>query len=164
MYVGVYSETRIDKVWFYIIIIYCVWRRETHTNPVPQDIPRVSFCIPCDFTVWTPSWTGWHIWPRLMAHWTSISCDRILGHGNGSVLTVDLIAVIIDYSSLPIPIKHLNPFRPRWEGGGGVIGLMSARYVPLASQSPYPIIVYFLANYRPHLSHFLENVIFAIPT
>ena len=34
----------------------------------------------------------------------------------------------------------------------------------LASQSPYPIIVYFLANYRPHLGHFLENVIFAIPT
>ena len=46
----------------------------------------------------------------------------------------------------------------------GVLGLMFAWYVPLASQSPYPIIVYFLANYRPHLSHFLENVIFAIPT
>ena len=28
----------------------------------------------------------------------------------------------------------------------------------------YPIIVHFLANYRPHVSHFLENVIFAIPT
>ena len=33
-------------------------------------------------------------------------------------------------------------------GGGGVLGLMFARYVPLASQSPYSIIVYFLANYR----------------
>ena len=41
---------------------------------------------------------------------------------------------------------------------------MFAGYVPLASQSPYHAIVYFLANYRPHLSHFLENVIFAIPT
>ena len=40
----------------------------------------------------------------------------------------------------------------------------SARYVPLVSQSPYPIIVYFLTNYRPHFSHYLENVIFAIPT
>ena len=47
---------------------------------------------------------------------------------------------------------------------GGVLGLMFAGYVPLASQSPHPILVYFLANYRPHLSHFLENVIFAIPT
>ena len=47
--------------------------------------------------------------------------------------------------------------------GEGVLGFMFAGYVPLASQSPYPIIVYFLANYRPHLSHFLENVIFAIP-
>ena len=49
-------------------------------------------------------------------------------------------------------------------GGGGVLGLIFAGYVPLASQSPYPIVVHFLANYRPHLSHFLENVIFAIPT
>ena len=48
--------------------------------------------------------------------------------------------------------------------GGGLLGLRLAGSVPLASQSPYPIIVYFLANYRPHLSHFLENVIFAIPT
>ena len=49
-------------------------------------------------------------------------------------------------------------------GAGCVLGLMFAGYVPLASQSPYPIIVYFLASYRPHLSHFLENVIFAIAT
>ena len=36
--------------------------------------------------------------------------------------------------------------------------------LPLVSQSPYPIIVYFLPNYRPHLGHLLENVIFTIPT
>ena len=23
--------------------------------------------MPCDFTVWTPSWTGWHIFPRCHA-------------------------------------------------------------------------------------------------
>ena len=49
-------------------------------------------------------------------------------------------------------------------GGGGVLELMFAGYVPLASQSPHPILVYFSANYRPHRSHILENVIFAIPT
>ena len=51
-------------------------------------------------------------------------------------------------------------------GGGGVVvlGFSFAGYVPLASQSPCPIIVYFVASYRPHLSHFWENVIFAIPT
>ena len=38
--------------------------------------------------------------------------------------------------------------------GGGVLGLIFAGYVPLPSQSPNPIIVYSLANYRPHLSHF----------
>ena len=47
-------------------------------------------------------------------------------------------------------------------GGGTWVDV--CRVQPLASQSPYPIIVHFLANYRPHLSHFLENVIFAIPT
>ena len=45
----------------------------------------------------------------------------------------------------------------------GVLGLIFAGYVPLASQSPYPIIVYSVTNYRPHLSHFWANVIFTIP-
>ena len=44
-------------------------------------------------------------------------------------------------------------------GEGG--RLIFAGYVPLASQSPYPIIVYSVANYRPHLSHFWENMLFS---
>ena len=43
--------------------------------------------------------------------------------------------------------------------GGGVLGSSFAGYVPLASQNPYPIIVYSVANYRPHLSHFWANAI-----
>ena len=35
--------------------------------------------------------------------------------------------------------------------GGGVLGLIFAGYVPLASHGPYPIAVYSMANYRPHL-------------
>ena len=50
------------------------------------------------------------------------------------------------------------------EAPGGVLGSIFAGYVPLASQNPYPIIVYSVANYRPHLSHFWANVIFAIPS
>ena len=49
-------------------------------------------------------------------------------------------------------------------GGGGVVGVLElifAGYVPLASQIPYPIIVYFVANYRPHLSHFWANTKFS---
>ena len=53
-----------------------------------------------------------------------------------------------------------------WGGGGGggyykqirIGGLLFAEYVLLASQSPYPIIVYSVANYRPHLSHFWANM------
>ena len=37
---------------------------------------------------------------------------------------------------------------------------MFAGYVTLASQSTYPIIIYFLANYRPHVSQFVENGLF----
>ena len=40
-------------------------------------------------------------------------------------------------------------------GGGGYSGLMFVGYLPLASQSSCPIIVYFWANYRPQISHFL---------
>ena len=46
----------------------------------------------------------------------------------------------------------------------GVLGFSFSGYVPLASQSPCPIIVYFLTSCRPYLNHFWENVIFVIPT
>ena len=46
-------------------------------------------------------------------------------------------------------------------GGRGVLGLIFAGYVPLASQSLYPIIVYSVANYRPYLSHFWANMLFS---
>ena len=46
-------------------------------------------------------------------------------------------------------------FKP---GGGGVLGSIFAGYVPLASPSPYPIIVDSVANYRPHVSHFWANI------
>ena len=46
----------------------------------------------------------------------------------------------------------------RGGGGRGVLWLLFAGYVRLASQSPYPIIIYSVANYRSHLSHFLANM------
>ena len=39
-------------------------------------------------------------------------------------------------------------------GDGGVLGLIFAGYVPLASQSPYPITVYSVPKDWLHLSHF----------
>ena len=42
--------------------------------------------------------------------------------------------------------------------GGGVLGSIFAGYVALASTSPYPILVYSVANYRPHVSHFWANI------
>ena len=51
--------------------------------------------------------------------------------------------------------ESIQSYIPGGGGGGGVLfGSIFAGYVPLASQSPYPIIISFVANYRPHLSHF----------
>ena len=47
-------------------------------------------------------------------------------------------------------------------GGRGVLGSGFAGYVLLASQNSHPIIVYSVANYRPHLSHFWANVIVSL--
>ena len=39
---------------------------------------------------------------------------------------------------------------------GGILGLIFAGCVPLASQNPYPIIVHFVANYRPQICNFRD--------
>ena len=41
---------------------------------------------------------------------------------------------------------------------GEVLGLISAGYVPLASQSPNSVIIYSVANYRARLSHLWEKM------
>ena len=46
-------------------------------------------------------------------------------------------------------------------GGGVLLGLIFAWYVPLASQSPYPIIVYSVTNYRPLLNRFWAKTYFS---
>ena len=57
------------------------------------------------------------------------------------------------------PINKVYVHSPSEGRGGGVLlGLIFAGYVPLVSQSPYSIIVYSLANCRPHLSHFWANM------
>ena len=59
-----------------------------------------------------------------------------------------------DYESAISGLQTERPFP-----GGGELRSGFAGYVPLASQNPHPIIVYSVANYRPHLSHFWANVI-----
>ena len=58
--------------------------------------------------------------------------------------------------------REFAEYRLEWGGaGGGVLGLIFAGYVPLASESPYPIKVYSGATYGPHLSHFWANMQFS---
>ena len=42
--------------------------------------------------------------------------------------------------------------------GERLLELIFAGYVPLASQSPYPILFSSVANYRPHLYHFWASM------
>ena len=46
---------------------------------------------------------------------------------------------------------NINLLKSRKYSPGGLLRLIFAGYVPLGSYSPYPIIVYSVANYRPHL-------------
>ena len=47
-----------------------------------------------------------------------------------------------------------------WKSGN-VSAMPRGRYVLLDFESRYPIIVYSVANYRPHLSHFWANIKFS---
>ena len=68
--------------------------------------------------------------------------------GTGSIL----LGVTLQWTSIPSMAGggSSNP--------GGVLGSIFAGYVPLAYPDPYPIIVYSVANYRPHVSHFWANI------
>ena len=58
-------------------------------------------------------------------------------------------------------VAHLMVPLPWGGGGGALLGgtwLIFAGDMPQASKRPYPIIVYSVANYQPHLSHFWANM------
>lgn len=67
------------------------------------------------------------------------------------------------------PITYSVSFRaqasplPPSPGGWGYL-IECFEYVPLASQNPWPIIVYFVAVCGPHVIDFWPNVNVAIPT
>lgn len=66
---GCYMSSVIGKCSVICILLYfstnCVRGRRTLTLQVLWLIPRVSFWMPCDLTVWVLSWTSWYIWPQL---------------------------------------------------------------------------------------------------
>ena len=67
-------------------------------------------------------------------------------------------------ASLPVDVRASKtsllkvPNTPGGGEGGGRLGLFFAGYVPLAFQSLYTIIVFSVANCRPHLGHFGANM------
>ena len=79
------------------------------------------------------------------------------GGGGGVILNLNPLHWFILLRGENDP-KQLDEIQPGGRGGGGVLGLIIAGYVPLAFQSPYAIMVYSVANYRPHLRHFWANM------
>ena len=68
------------------------------------------------------------------------------------IIIIVIVIIIIESQVYSCFKKGCHP------GGGGVLGSSFAGYVLPDSQNPYPIIVYSVASYRPHLSHFWANV------
>ena len=75
-----------------------------------------------------------------------------------SIFPLLIISLIILTFSFDVPLllvtleKHMG-LKTRGRGGGELLGLIFAAYVPVASQNPYPFIVYSVAKYRAYLSH-----------
>ena len=76
-----------------------------------------------------------------------------LGWKENSLTKIDWDPMELSRKTVMISTKPRPPPPPR-----GLLGLIFPGYVPLASQGPYPIIVYFVANCRPHISHFWANM------
>ena len=77
-----------------------------------------------------------------------LQCPLSILHFHCLVSTVlyTLSSILYLFSSILCPLCS--------RGGGSIF----AGYVPLASPNPYPIIVYSVANCRPHVSHFWANI------
>ena len=74
-----------------------------------------------------------------------------LGWKENSLIKIHSDPVELSRKTLVISTKPRCP-------PGGLLGLIFSGYVPLASQSLYPIIVYSVANCRPHISHIWANM------
>ena len=68
---------------------------------------------------------------------------------------------LVESSEAKVVLPLLTPFLQAKLTQRGLLGLIFAGYVPLASKSLYPILVYSVTNCRPHLSHFWANMWFS---
>ena len=141
---AIISSMRIPK-WILIKKSFC-WRLRSENG-----CGRGHFVVWNRVTIWK---TSWHTPTKISQEYPPGNCHR--GYTRLEPLTACRRWKVS-------PEKTFAKRPTRKTSGMWVLGLMFTRYVLLAFQSRYPILVYFVANYRPHLSHFLENVIFVIP-
>ena len=71
------------------------------------------------------------------------------------IISLIIITFSFDVSLLLVTLEKREGLksRGRGEGGGGLLGLIFAGYVAMASQNPYPFIVNSVAKCRAYLSH-----------
>ena len=138
---------------------------------------KLNICVFCLLNLSSkPQMWSFHVllWQR-----TARTCSQVRAARAAHLFFLIQSIILICGAAVVVDVVHakVNPFcftrdsknkyadlwQPR-PGGGGVLGSFFAGYVPLASPNPYPIIVYSVANHKPHLSHFWATIIFAIPT
>ena len=87
-----------------------------------------------------------------------------------AVATIDvLIFCIANNNGINLVKTWTVHFEPGGGGGGAILGLIFAGYAPLVMRrwpvrTPTSFLSILWSYYRPHLSHFWENEIFAIST
>ena len=118
------------------------------TKKIPGWSPKLTGCI---FDARPAFWEfstgpGSRVDEFAVVHW-------VLKHTPLNYFTFSKCFIYVKNSSW-FRRKSLHSFSPPC--GGGVLGSIFAAYLPLASQNPYPIIVYSVVNYSPHLNHFLR--------
>ena len=90
----------------------------------------------------------------------------LLSSGSISCTEAAFIHCVVLMSTLTLPSTsfwHTSAALQQWKQmycnpGRGVLGSICTGNMPLASPNSYPIIVYSVANCRPHVSHFWANI------
>ena len=62
------------------------------------------------------------------------------------IISLIIITFCFDVSLLLVTLEKRKGLKTRGRGEGGLLGLIFAGYVPMASQNPYPFIVYSVAK------------------
>ena len=91
---------------------------------------------------------------QILSHWSSVILNfsliamavDVLCNNPQTIVSLYLMSLLTQLRGSSLNTLLFTQFIP-----GGLLGLNFAGYVSLASQNPYPVIVYSVARYRAHI-------------